>query len=241
MGIYLGTPRGRYKMASIHTQPIYLHWTNRDPFIPFLKSDQWRCELADHPDRAYVDYLLRGISQGFRIGYNRSHILQPSRANLPSGNPEVIVDYLKREVALGRMMVCPSRTGIHVSPMGVIPKKNRPGKWRLIVDLSAPEGGSVNDRISREQSTLPYSSVDHLSALVLSRGRGAHLVNADVKEAYRTVPVHEDDQPLLGISWQGVTYVNRVLPFGLRSAPKIFTAIADATLTPLDKHSLVVK
>ena len=170
------------------------------------------------------------------------HWVQPSTqppANLPSGNPEVIVDYLKREVSRGRMFVCPSETGIHISPMGVIPKKNKPGKWQLIVDLSAPEGGSVNDGISREQSTLVYSSVDHLSALVLTRGRGAHLIKADIKEAYRMVPVHRDDQPLLGISWQGVTYVDRVLPFGLRSALKIFMAIADTVQWVLARQGVL--
>ena len=36
------------------------------------------------------------------------------------------------------------------------------------------------------------------------------------------------NRPLLGIQWQGGTYVNGMLPFGLRSALKIFTAVADA-------------
>lgn len=49
----------------------------------------------------------------------------------------------------------------------------------------------------------------------------------DLKAAYRMVPVHPDDQPLLGIMWQGETNVDQALPFGLRSAPKIFTAVAD--------------
>ena len=41
------------------------------------------------------------------------------------------------------------------------------------------------------------------------------------------IPVHPHDHPLLGICWEGSTYVDRSLPFGLRSAPKIFTAVAD--------------
>ena len=49
----------------------------------------------------------------------------------------------------------------------------------------------------------------------------------DLSNAYQIIPVHPDDQMLLGISWQGSTYVDRTLPFGLRSAPKIFTAVAD--------------
>ena len=42
------------------------------------------------------------------------------------------------------------------------------------------------------------------------------------------VPIHPEDQPLLGIYWDNVVYIDRVLPFGLRSAPKIFTALTDA-------------
>ncbi len=41
-----------------------------------------------------------------------------------------------------------------VLPFGVIPKKGKPGKWRLIVNLSAPDGHSVNDSIARELASV---------------------------------------------------------------------------------------
>ena len=44
--------------------------------------------------------------------------------------------------------------GVYCSPFRVIPKKGRENKWRLIVDLTAPEGGSINDCISKEMSSL---------------------------------------------------------------------------------------
>ena len=50
----------------------------------------------------------------------------------------------------------------------------------------------------------------------------------DIKSAYRLVPVHTRDRDLLGIEWHGACYVDGALPFGLRSVPKIFTAVADA-------------
>ena len=111
--------------------------------------------------------------------------------------------------------------------MGAIPKKNKPGKWHLIVDLSSPKGFSINDGISPELSSVSYVSLDHLASLVTSVGRGAFLVKADIKEAYRMVPIHPNDQHLLGIWWEDSVYIDRMLPFGLRSAPKIFSAIAD--------------
>ena len=48
------------------------------------------------------------------------------------------------------------------------------------------------------------------------------------KTTYRIVPVHPHDRPLLAMQWDGQVYVDRALPFGLRSAPKIFNALADA-------------
>jgi len=75
---------------------------------------------------------------------------------------------------------------------------------------------------------LAYASVDHLAGLVMSAGRGSFLVKADIKEAYRIVPVHPEDQHFLGVYWEGSLYVDKVLPFGLRSAPKIFSALANA-------------
>ena len=44
---------------------------------------------------------------------------------------------------------------------------------------------------------------------------------------YRHIPVHPGDHYLFGVSWEGRSYINQALPFGLRSAPKIFSEVAD--------------
>ena len=49
-----------------------------------------------------------------------------------------------------------------------------------------------------------------------------------MKSAYRNVPVHPDDRHLLGMEWKGDVFEDTVLPFGLRSAPIIFSAVAEA-------------
>ena len=64
-------------------------------------------------------------------------------------------------------------------------------------------------------------------SILFCTGPGAELVKIDLKNAYRIVPIHPDDHHLLGIDWKGDTYVDRALPFGLRSAPKVFSAVAD--------------
>ncbi len=59
-------------------------------------------------------------------------------------------------------------------------------------------------------------------------GQGSLLEKVDVKSAYRNVPVRPDDRWLMGMLWDGALFIDATLPFGLWSAPKIFTAIADA-------------
>jgi len=61
-------------------------------------------------------------------------------------------------------------------------------------------------------------------------GRLALLAKFDNASAYRVVPVHPDERMLLGMVWRDQLYVDGALPFGLRSAPKLFTALADGLL-----------
>ena len=69
--------------------------------------------------------------------------------------------------------------GVQISPFGVISKSHQLGKWRLILDLSSPEGGSVNDGISRKLCSLSYLAVDNVAKVALQLGRGAKLAKLD--------------------------------------------------------------
>ncbi len=56
------------------------------------------------------------------------------------------------------------------------------------------------------------------------------MAKLDLKDAYRIVPVHPHDRPLIGMRWRDSIYMDMALPFGLRSAPKIFSALADGLI-----------
>ena len=56
---------------------------------------------------------------------------------------------------------------------------------------------------------------------------GIKLAKIDVISAYRIIPVHLDNRPLLGTLWQGCLYIDALLTFGLHSVPKLFNVIAD--------------
>ena len=75
-----------------------------------------------------------------------------------SDHPEVVTDYLAKEMQKGS--TCPSPlVRWQRSKFGVIPKKHQPGEWRFILNLSAPQGASFNDGISKQHSSLQYISV----------------------------------------------------------------------------------
>lgn len=177
----------------------------------------------------YAAFLRRGMRFGFRIGVDPSFVLRTPPGNLQSvaQNPLAVSRYIDNEVAAGKLFRPSVSLHVRRNPIGLIPKPHQPGKFRLIVDLSAPQGGSVNDAISSTLCSLQYASVEQAAILVRHLGPAALMAKLDLRSAYRMVPVHPDDQHLLGLEWQGVVYCDRALPFGLRSAPKLFTAVAD--------------
>ena len=198
-----------------------------------LQLEQFHAELRHHPDKSAVAYVTSHIRDGFQIGFDPSLVsLNSASSNMRSSSehPSVIDSYLQNEVSFGRV-VGPfpvlSFPSLHISRFGVIPKNNQPGKWRLILDLSSPEGHSVNHGIPKPPFTVQYVSADAFIDDIMSLGRGTLMAKFDVASVYRNVAIHPDDRPLLGMQWRGQYFVDLVLLFGLRSAPFIFTAIAD--------------
>ena len=107
----------------------------------------------------------------------------------------------------------------------MVPKDHQPGKFRLIIDLSAPVGGSMNEGIDPNLTSLTYPEVEDAVWLIKAAGPGALMAKLDLKAAYRHVPVHPANQSLLAIRWSGTTYLDTALPFSLCSAPKLVTLL----------------
>ncbi len=145
----------------------------------------------------------------------------------------VTEEYLRQELQLGRLIKLSEEgaaVGVHCSLIGVIPKKHKQGKWRLIVDLSSPEGASVNDGVNRDMRSVSYTSVDIIAEKVASLGLGTLMGKMDIKQAYRMVPVHLDDRHLLGMRWQRAVYINKV---------SIWSAFGISDFYSSDRHPTV--
>ena len=191
---------------------------------------QFERELASHPDKTWVSWLLKAIKHGTTLGYDGPR--GPMKAgNLSSAfqHARIVDEEIAKECDAGRLLgpfETPPLENLKCSGVGVVPKKN--GKWRMIHHLSAPAGQSINDGIAKDNFSLHYSSVDDATRILSRLGKGAFLAKVDLKSAFRMVPVHRDDWELLGIQWKQAFYVDTCLPFGLRSAPYLFNQFAEA-------------
>jgi len=170
-----------------------------------LRVDKWTAALRSHPNQVWAEVLVEGLRTGVRIGHNPVHLCKRARTNCRSAHdhPEVIDRYLANELALGRVAgpFPDNFPGIMISRFGVIPKSGQPGKWRLIVDLSAPALASVNDGISTLDSGMAYSSVADAARIILQLGQGTEMAKIDIASAFRLIPVHPDDRYPLGMKW----------------------------------------
>ena len=154
-------------------------------------------------------------------------------------NPEVVDAYLAKKVAAGRVVaVCTEHqlTGVRISLLGSFPNHTSQGSGDLLLICHS---GSINDGISPELCSLAYASIDDAVNIILHQGPDSELAKFDVANAYRILAVHSEDRLLLEMRWKGKLFIDTALPFRLRSAPKIFTAVADGLQWILSNRGVV--
>ena len=195
-----------------------------------LRLLKFKEELRNHPNPAWVADILTGIDKGVPLGYHGPRCQRISR-NLTSAfqHPDIIDNELNKEVTAKRIIGPfnhPPILNLQCSGVGVVTKKTR--GWRMIMHLSAPSESSINDGIDKEEFPLRYRTIDDAVQMVCRLGSKAKLAKIDIKSVFRTIPVQVEDRDLLGIHWHNKFYVDRCLPFGLRSAPFIFNEYAEA-------------
>ena len=194
--------RFRHLQAIKGSQPSRIPLAAREVHTP-LNVEAWIQALRDHPNKDWVDSLLVGLRDGVRIGFNPNVPCCSAKANMQSAiaHPDIVEQYLRDEIAsnnvAGPFSLDSWSESVIVNRFGVIPKANKPGKWRLIVDLSFPHGSSVNDGISTRDASMAYSTIEDAGQIISKLGKSALLAKIDIASAFRIIPVHPDDRHLL--------------------------------------------
>ncbi len=115
-----------------------------------LNLKPFEANLADHPDKELVNFIINGISQGVYIGYKgpQKSIVSdnwPSSVN----NHDKVSEAIQAHIVKGRVAgpwAYPPFDNFVSSLLGAVPKKNST-KVRVIQDLFFPPTSGVNSGI----------------------------------------------------------------------------------------------
>ena len=152
-----------------------------------------------------------------RISFSsRPPLSSPSRATPRSLGREQTValeEEIQSLLQKGAIRRCPRRAAGFYSTMFVTPKKG--GSWRPIINLR-----SLNCYV-----ITPHFKMETIQNLKDVLRQGDFMAKIDLKDAYQAVPIHEPDRKYLRFVWKGETFEFSTLPFGLASAPLVFTKL----------------
>ena len=119
-------------------------------------------------------------------------------------------------------IVCPVQNQF-ISHMFVVPKKD--GGSRPVINLK-----HLNNYVTYEHFKMEglYMIRDLLK-------QGDWMCKIDMKDAYLTTSIHKDSRKYLRFIWKGKIYQFNCLPFGLASAPRIYTKLMKPVIGLLRK------
>ena len=219
--------------ANPHKQPFSKITTplleqHYEPPTP-IKVNQLSELLQHHPDSDKVQYVIQGLWHGFDLEYSGPFEPRtPDNLSTETQDPQLIKDKLQKEVKLGHMVGPfkePPFPDLICSPVSLVPKKES-SELRMIMHLSYPYGGSINDFIDPEKAATKYQSFQDAVRLVVQQGQFCWLAKGDVKSAFRVALIIFKHLRCLGIYFNDEYYVDCALPFSSSISCTIFEEIA---------------
>ena len=175
--------------------------------------------------------MVGGFRNGFRLGY-KGPLSSTFRKNSISVHSNLAAAKAKveEERSLGRLAGPFRRPPFAVfkcSPLSLRAKQT-PGKFRLLHDLSAPyDDNAVNRNIPDADAKVSYPTVEDAIAII-SRLERPFMAKADLKDAYRQIPLAPDQYWLVGFQLEKQFYHDLRLPMGARSSCAIFERVTNA-------------
>lgn len=128
---------------------------------------------------------------------------------------------ITRMLQIGAISKCTYVEGQYVSDIFLVPKKD--GGFRFILNLK-----KLNKFVYSEHFKM--EDIRTASKLLT---KDSFMVNIDLKEAYFLLPIHKSHRKYLRFIFNENLYEFSCLPFGLSSAPYIFTKILNPVITEL--------
>ena len=181
-----------------------------DPWVRRVVNEGYRLEFSSPPPRG---------------GCFRTTPIPRSRDQRLALEKE-ISDLLEKEAIY---VVTDPTQSLYRYSFFLTPKK--PDSWRPIINLKPLNKAYIRPRRFRMET---------LAVILPSLLQGSWATSLDLKDAYLHIPIHPSHHKFLAFRYRGVDYCFRALPFGLSTAPRVFTRVTRAVLAFLRRKGILV-
>ncbi len=139
-----------------------------------------------------------------------------------------IANWIKKGFAAGPFLESEVPAEAKINSIMCREKPN--GAVRIILNLSAPAGMSVNDGIDKNEFPATMSSTSKWLEVLDKVGKGAWMAKTDWSDAYKHLHVRAEDLVLQWFSWLGRFFFELCLIFGSSSSPGLYDRLAKTVL-----------
>ena len=208
----------------------------KQPAVSLINPEKlWAMALeCDFPDKVLLKTICNDVKHGAHIGCKGDYRNPTKASNAPSAleNGErvsdAIADWVSKGFAFGP--VDPSMVPKEAKFSGLMAREKPNGAVRVILNLSAPAGHSVNDGICSDDFPTTMASTTQWLRALNRAGRNSWMAKVDWASAYKHLPVAKEDTNLQWFSWAGKSFKELCLIFGGRSSAGLFDRLAKVVL-----------
>ena len=219
-----------------------IEWRRREPLTPYNRI-AWAKQLSSFDLQKKYPHLIQGLTEGFDLGIPpiQCTYAPPNHSSINS-LLDVYSSIVDNEFSAGRYIGPFSRAELEsvlgsfqTSPLSLVPKTSKPGKYRAVHNFSSPHqpssnATSINAQINSDDFPCTWGTFATVALIIARLPPGSQASVRDVAEAYRTIPAKPAQWPGLVICLQTDDQftINICNNFGLTSAGGAYGMVADA-------------
>ena len=192
-------------------------------------AGKWGCA-----DKKRLEVVCKDLTLGADIGcvgqFRAASYSKNSNSSFKFGRQvtDEIADWVAKGFAAGPVDEGDLPAGAKINSILCREKPN--GAVRVILNLSAPQGVSVNDGIDISNFPATMSSTEKYIGVLNEAGIGCLMTKIDWAAAYKHVAVAKKDMNLQWFQWLGKFFVEKCLVFGGASSAGIYDRLAKTVL-----------
>jgi hypothetical protein len=206
------------------------------------RVEGWSTLLESHNLIDKYRHIPICLQYGFNVGVKYvAHTFTPPNDKSISSHQTIFQQAVKHEFDMGRYEGPFSQQEVESllgpfqsSPLSIIPKPQKPGKYRIIQNFSSPYNNStvraINTDIISSDFPCTWGTFETCCATIIHLPPGSQAAVRDVAEAYRTIPIKQTQWPgtVIRIS-QTEFAIDKCLAFGCSSSAGVYGNLADAS------------